>query len=137
MHVYRGINKDKNHAYDNGKQCVNKIVDEFFRVGPHLGEDAEGFSAALVFKFLVGECHGMLKPIRKNFCAKFLDHHIGKIILHVLGNPAHHGGTHRHQQKCQRSREKIIPAEIATVFLLDVDVLGELDDLSKDDRINQ
>ena len=35
------------------------------------------------------------------------------------------------------AEEKIIPAEIASVFLLDVDVLGELDDLSKDDRVNQ
>ena len=123
MNVYRCINKYKDDAHDNRKKGVHEIVDEFFCVCSHLGEDAEGFSAALVFKVLVGELHRMLKPIGKDLGPEFLDHHVGKIILHVLGNPAHHGRAHRHQQQGDGGRKKGVPAKGGTIFLLDIDVL--------------
>ena len=56
------------------------------------------FPAALVFKFLVRQFHGMLQAIGKNCGTEFLRNEIQKIILESFGNPADHCYGDRSQQ---------------------------------------
>src|SRR6516162_3679625 len=91
------INKNKDNSYDDTKKDIDKIIDEFFSVDSYFLQNSQCFSAALIFKLLIGKFHGMLQSICKNLGTEFLDHHVHKIILEILRNPAHHGNTNRKQ----------------------------------------
>ncbi len=73
------------------KEDIDKVTNEFFGIGPYFGKYRKGFTAALVFKFLVREAHGLLKAICKYFGSKLLYNDGHEIVLETFGYPAHHG----------------------------------------------
>lgn len=81
----------KNNAHDNGEQHIDESGNELLRVGAHLLEDTQSFAAALVFKLLIRQFHGVLQAIGEDGGPKFLGDEVEEIILKCLGDAADHG----------------------------------------------
>lgn len=85
------IQGHKNDAHDDGEQHIDEGGNELLRVGAYLLEDAQGFAAALVFKLLIRQFHGVLQPIGKDGGSEFLGDEVEEIILKCLCDAADHG----------------------------------------------
>ena len=107
-------------AYYYRKKYIHKIRHEPFRIRSYFLQNAEGFTAALIFKFLVRKFHSVLKPLGKHLSAKFLNNNIQKIILKIFGYTANHSNTYGGKQQPHytvvRFKEKVCLAIVPGIF---------------------
>jgi len=101
------INGDKDDPYQDAEKDIDEGNDEFFRVGPHLGQDGEGLPASLVLKLAKGEGHGMAKPIGEDGSPELLDDDIPEIVLEGLGDTGDHGYADQHAQEAHQAPDEL------------------------------
>lgn len=112
------IQGHKNDAHDDGEQYIDEGGNELLRVGAHLLKDAEGFAAALVFKLLIRQFHGVLQTIGEDGGPEFLGDEVEEIILKCFGDSAHHG--HRNgtdEQPHEAVNKDGFPGLVGDVFV--------------------
>src|SRR5687767_1385548 len=90
--MFTGCKNGYKHDSDNYcEKNIYEVVDKPFSICANFLQNAQRFTAALVFKFLVRQFHSMLQSIGKHLSAKFLYDHIQEVVLEVFSDSAHHG----------------------------------------------
>src|SRR5690606_29635385 len=67
-----GIPHEKSYSYQGREQDIDKGRDKFLSIGSHFLKNRQDLPAALFFKFLKRETHGLAQAIIKDLHSKFL-----------------------------------------------------------------
>src|ERR1700687_838544 len=90
------------HYEDNADERSEKHIDsggyEALHVATNFLQLAQGFTAALVLEYLVGQIQRMPDPIRVHPRAQPLHDHVHEIVLEILSDSRHKRHPHRRQQ---------------------------------------
>src|SRR5690606_26429277 len=94
-----GVNGYEDDAYQYSEKHIDETGDELHRVLPNFGQDGQGLTAPLVFKFLIRQRHGMLQSVCKYLGTVLLGDNAYCIVLKRLCNPAYHRCTYKQTQE--------------------------------------